>query len=114
MEKNQDFSFLREGSSLATKMMTVTKIPVPEEFVQPNQLGHKEKISVYIRSDDKEPGVHRVEFVMWKGYWICNVEINGTWHTASFPNHTNMAEFLAEGQIHNAVKWPVGRKYTNE
>lgn len=63
---------------------------------------------------EKEPGIHRVEFIIWKGYWVCNIELDGVWHSASFPNHASMIEFLAEGQTNKAKEWPVGRRYTNE
>jgi hypothetical protein len=83
----------------------VTKDTSPVEFEQKHY---------DVTQSNKEPGVHRVEFIIWKAYWICNVEIDGVWHTASFPNATNMAEFLAEGQINRAKLWPAGRNYTNE
>lgn len=94
--------------------MQVEKLTIPEEFVQADGAGRKLRAYCYVPAGYKEPGVHRVEFIIWHGYWICNAQINGVWHTTEFPNYTSMAEFLAEGQINKAIHWPRGRKYTKE
>lgn len=58
--------------------------------------------------------VHRLEFIMYKAYTVCNVMINNVWHTCSFPATTSVGEFLIHGSIHSARNWPKGRKYDNE
>lgn len=68
----------------------------------------------YITLPEKEQGIHRVEFIIWKGYWICNVLIGTDWHHASYPNSTSMIDFLAEGQTNKAYMWPKGRIYVEE
>lgn len=65
-----------------------------------------------IRSQAEE--VHRVEFINWKTYTVCNVMINEVWRTCSFPASTTVIEFLMDGLINKCVHWPQGRNYTNQ
>ncbi len=104
-------NFIKEWDSTHAKMVTTYRDEVPKEFI-PTRFGEDRDRPLYVYNSGKED-MHRVEFINWKAYWICNVEINGVWHTNSYPNGMSMIEFLAEGQINRAKQWPVGRNYTH-
>lgn len=59
-------------------------------------------------------GIHRVEFINWRGYTICNVLCDGTWRTCSFPITTTIIDFLIAGSLANINGWQVGRIYKND
>lgn len=65
-------------------------------------------------SASQQEEVHRVEFINWKDYTVCNVQIQGVWRTCSFPASTSVIEFLMDGMINKCIHWPQGRKYKND
>ncbi len=77
-------------------------LPIPDEFMDRGL------------TTCKPDEIHRVEFINWKGYTMCNVMINGQWHSQDFPANITIAEFLMDGSIGNAHRWRKGRFYTNE
>lgn len=63
--------------------------------------------------DQEEEDISRIEFVLYKSYWICNVKLKGTWRHCSYPASTTVGEFLLSGSMANAKDWSYGRKENN-
>lgn len=84
------------------------------DILYPNTTSLDERIEKHTELMQQKEQVHRVEFINWKSYTICNVLVADVWRTCSFPATTSIFEFLTEGMINKCIHWPQGRHYTNE
>lgn len=75
--------------------------------------GLKKTTDTRVAIADRVPGVHKVEFIIYSGYMICNVLIDGVWRTTTLDNNITIAEFLLAGKVGAAAVWPEGRPENN-
>lgn len=80
----------------------------------PAETADEKKLLNSIEETHTPDDVHIVEFINWKGYTVCNVNIKGVWRSSSFPASTTIIEFLMDGMINQCIHWPQGRFYTNQ